>query len=291
MPPDGVPLPTAMRRSSWSSDPFARGAFSFDAVGSTPRLARLARGARRRPALDRRRGVLPRRPGHPHRRPRLRAGCRRAGRSHRRARRARGRDRRGHGGTHRRGAPRRRGLRGRRRRGARSAWADACGRSTPTGSTGPSSSGPCSCPTTSRWSRPSAAASVDTAPFDGVVEARTAEGVAGRHPADRRRGRGRRAIWAEAATADVSLAAALVGSGTVPMPTVPGADGLSPAAWLAHAITSGVQPATGATTNRVSARTAPTDGVPGRVATRDRAARRPASTRSPTASTSRCRAW
>ena len=37
-PPDGVPLPTAMRRSSWGSDPFARGAFSYDAVGTTPSL-------------------------------------------------------------------------------------------------------------------------------------------------------------------------------------------------------------------------------------------------------------
>ena len=40
MPPDGVPLPTAMRRSKWGADPFARGAFSYDAVGTTPSSAR-----------------------------------------------------------------------------------------------------------------------------------------------------------------------------------------------------------------------------------------------------------
>ena len=51
-----------------------------------------------------------------------------------------------------------------------------------------------------------------------------------------------------------ALAAALVGSGTVPMSTVPGPDGVSPSAWLAHTITSGVQPATGAPSSRVSAR-------------------------------------
>ena len=106
------------------------------------------------------------------------------------------------------------------------------------------------------------AASVDTVPFDGVVEARTPEGVAVAIPPTGDEAVDAARSWAEAATADVSLAAALVGSGTVPMPAVPGADGLSPAAWLAHTIASGVQPATGATTNRVSARTAPTTAFP-----------------------------
>ncbi|MRG59493.1 NAD(P)-binding protein [Agromyces sp. CFH 90414] len=36
--PPGVPAPTAMRRSKWGTDPFARGAFSFDAIGTTPEL-------------------------------------------------------------------------------------------------------------------------------------------------------------------------------------------------------------------------------------------------------------
>ncbi|GLI28237.1 hypothetical protein ARHIZOSPH14_24790 [Agromyces rhizosphaerae] len=35
-----VPAPAAMRRSAWGSDPFARGAFSYQAVGSTPQHRR-----------------------------------------------------------------------------------------------------------------------------------------------------------------------------------------------------------------------------------------------------------
>jgi monoamine oxidase len=34
--PSIVPKPAAMRRTSWSADPFARGSFSFPAVGATP---------------------------------------------------------------------------------------------------------------------------------------------------------------------------------------------------------------------------------------------------------------
>ena len=37
-PVDGVPQPTAMRRSRWGADPFARGSFSFDAAGAAPEL-------------------------------------------------------------------------------------------------------------------------------------------------------------------------------------------------------------------------------------------------------------
>ena len=33
-----MPQPTAMSRSRWGADPFARGSFSFDAVGTTPEL-------------------------------------------------------------------------------------------------------------------------------------------------------------------------------------------------------------------------------------------------------------
>ena len=60
-----------------------------------------------------------------------------------------------------------------------------------------------------------------------------------------------------------------VDSGTVPLSNVPDADGVSPAAWLAHTITSGVEPATGAASSRVSARTAPGSPFPpgARVAT------------------------
>lgn len=38
--PPGVPLPGAMRRSRWARDPFARGAFGYRAVGTTPELRR-----------------------------------------------------------------------------------------------------------------------------------------------------------------------------------------------------------------------------------------------------------
>ncbi|HZW40691.1 MAG TPA: FAD-dependent oxidoreductase, partial [Agromyces sp.] len=33
-PAGGVPAPTAMRRSQWGADPFARGSFSFEAVSA-----------------------------------------------------------------------------------------------------------------------------------------------------------------------------------------------------------------------------------------------------------------
>ncbi|MFC3273561.1 FAD-dependent oxidoreductase [Agromyces mediolanus] len=47
--PAGIPLPSAMRRSAWAADPFARGAFGFQAVGTTPEL----REALAEPVADR----------------------------------------------------------------------------------------------------------------------------------------------------------------------------------------------------------------------------------------------
>ncbi|WP_166785771.1 MULTISPECIES: NAD(P)/FAD-dependent oxidoreductase [Cryobacterium] len=47
--PSLVPKPEAMRRTSWSADPFARGSFSFPAVGATPEQ----RDALSRPVDDR----------------------------------------------------------------------------------------------------------------------------------------------------------------------------------------------------------------------------------------------
>ncbi|MEO6826130.1 MAG: FAD-dependent oxidoreductase [Microbacteriaceae bacterium] len=47
--PSPVPRPKSFRRTSWSADPFARGSFSFAAVGSTPQ----DRGALRSPVLGR----------------------------------------------------------------------------------------------------------------------------------------------------------------------------------------------------------------------------------------------
>ena len=46
--PSLVPKPAAMRRTSWSADPFARGSFSFPAVGATPEQ----RGALSQPVDD-----------------------------------------------------------------------------------------------------------------------------------------------------------------------------------------------------------------------------------------------
>ncbi|GAA1767555.1 flavin monoamine oxidase family protein [Agromyces humatus] len=46
---DGVPQPTAMSRSRWGADPFARGSFTFDAAGAAPEL----REALAEPVADR----------------------------------------------------------------------------------------------------------------------------------------------------------------------------------------------------------------------------------------------
>jgi monoamine oxidase len=98
-----------------------------------------------------------------------------------------------------------------------------------------------------------AEASVDRSPFDPVVEARTPDG----RPVPVS-DVGRQAIaeaqqWAAAQPGARSLASALVESGVVPLPAVPDGSGVSPADWLSHAIVSGVQPATGATTAMLAA--------------------------------------
>ncbi|UOE43926.1 flavin monoamine oxidase family protein [Agromyces larvae] len=60
--------------------------------------------------------------------------------------------------------------------------------------------------------------------------------------------------WALAQPQDVSVATALVDSGaTAALPTDPDEHGVRATDWLAHAISSGVEVATGATTTRVSA--------------------------------------
>ena len=198
MPPDGVPLPTAMRRSSWSSDPFARGAFSYDAVGSTPRL----RASLAEPVGDRLwiagEACSAGDPG-------TLTGARDSGQdaAEQVARIAEPGERVAVIGA---------GMAGltaavhlvdagfevvvveaRDRVGGRVWSVDVDGFDRP------SSSGRCSCPTTSRWSRPSARHPSTPSPFDGVVEARTPEGVAVAIPptgdeavgAARRLGRGR----------------------------------------------------------------------------------------------------
>ena len=265
-----------MRRSTLELRPLRARRVLFDAVGSTPRLRALPRRTRRRPALDRRRGVRP--PATPARSPaRATPGwCRRAGRPPRRAGRARRRDRRGHGGAHRRACTS--STRASRSSSSRraTASADGCGRSTSTGSTGPSSSGPCSCPTTSRWSRRSVRH--PSTPCRSTAWSRRARPRASRWPIPPT---GDEAVdaarsWAEAAPADVSLAAALVGSGTVPMSTVPGADGAQPGG-LARAHDRERRAARDGRDDEPRLGAHGTDhGVPARVATRDRATLRPA---------------
>jgi monoamine oxidase len=96
-------------------------------------------------------------------------------------------------------------------------------------------------------------ASVFTRPFAAVVEARTAEGAAVPIPATGPDAITAAQAWGATQQGDVSLAAALVGAGVVPMSNTPDATGVSPADWLAHTIGSAVEPATGATTNQLSA--------------------------------------
>jgi monoamine oxidase len=59
--------------------------------------------------------------------------------------------------------------------------------------------------------------------------------------------------WAQGQPHDVPVATALLGSGMIPMSEASGEDGESPADWLRHALTSGLQPLTGAAPTVVSA--------------------------------------
>ena len=121
----------------------------------------------------------------------------------------------GHGGAHRRACTS--STRASRSSSSRRATGSAagCGRSTSTGSTAPIELGPVLVPDDEPLVEALGAASVDTVPFDAVVEARTPDGRRRADPADRRRRHRRRAdLGATRSPADVSLAAALVGSGT-----------------------------------------------------------------------------
>lgn len=259
--PDGVPAPTAMRRSRWSSDPFARGAFSYDAVGTTPRL----RESLAAPVEDRlwiageassadAPGTL--------------TGARDSGLSaaEQVARIAEPDERIAVLGA---------GMAGltaavhlvdqgfevvvveaRDRVGGRVWSVDADGFDRPV------ELGPVLVPDDEPLAQALGAASVDTLTFDGIVEARRPDGVAVPIPPTGDDAVDAARAWAEAAPDDVSLATALVESGTVPLSAVPGEDGVRPAAWLAHTISSGMQPATGAMSTQVSARTVPTNAFP-----------------------------
>lgn len=118
-----------------------------------------------------------------------------------------------------------------------------------------------------------AAASVDLRPLDRTVLVRTPDGTAA-EPSDA----GWEAIeaardWSLEQPDDLSLAAALAGSGVVPLPAAPRTDGVGPADWLRNALASGVEPGTGAPATRVSAWAfdadrleAPASAVTGRLA-------------------------
>ena len=259
--PDGVPQPIAMRRSSWSTDPFARGAFSFDAVDTTPEL----RASLAEPVEDRLwiagEACSTDAPG-------TITGARDSGlaAAHSVARIAEAGERIAVIGA---------GMAGltaavhlveqgyevvvveaRDRTGGRIWSVDADGFDRPV------ELGPVLVPDDEPLTEALGAASVDAVDFDGVVEARTPDGRVVAIPPTGDDAVDTARTWAQSAPRDVSLAAALVASGAVPLPATPDDDGVSPAAWLSHTISSGVQPATGAPSSRVSARTAPTTAFP-----------------------------
>jgi monoamine oxidase len=251
-PTNGVPQPTAMRRSSWGADPFARGAFSFDSVGSTPELRRALGEPVGERLVIAGEATDPDRPG-------TLEGARASG-----IRAAAEVVRLGAAGE--RVAVVGAGLAGltaarelvdagfevvvieaRDRLGGRIHSADAPGFDTPvelgavfTGDDDELIDG-------------LHEASVDTVPFTAEVSATTPAGLSVPIPATGPDAIATAQQWAATQPGDVSLAAALAGSGATPLSAVPDASGVSPADWLAHTINSGVAPSTGAITSLVSA--------------------------------------
>ncbi|WP_430644850.1 FAD-dependent oxidoreductase [Agromyces sp. GXS1127] len=248
----GVPAPTAFLRSRWSRDPFTRGAFSFDAVGSTPDL----RSALAEPVADRLviagEGTSADAPGTVH-------------------------------GAYAEGIRAARAIADLADEGDRIAVIGAgiaglaAARTLADGGHdvvvveagttlggrlrtvesedfgGPVVLGSVFASDGAELRAVLAEAGVATRPFTPVVQARTPEGaVAEPSPA------GWDAIataqeWADGNSTDSSLTNALVRSGAVPLSSEPGADGLSPRDWLVNAIATGVEPTTGAAPTRVSA--------------------------------------
>lgn len=251
-PANGVPLPTAIRRSRWGADPFARGAFSFESVGDT----RAHREALASPVADRlffageacdtdAPGTL--------------AGARTSGLRQAEAvqRIAEPGDRVGIVGAGLAGLTAARALtdagfevfvlEARDRLGGRIHSVDDAGFDNPielgavfVGDDGALLDG-------------LVEASVFTRPFAGVVEARTTEGVAVPIPTTGPDAIAAAQSWAATQPGDVSLAAALIDGDVLPLPTSPDTTGVSPADWLTHTIRSAVEPATGATTSQLSA--------------------------------------
>ena len=97
-------------------------------------------------------------------------------------------------------------------------------------------------------------ASATTVPFDPAIGVRTPEGeVLGGVPSTGWDAIRAAQAWAVEQPSDVTLAAALVRSGVVPLPRETDASGASPADWLVHSLTTGVEPATGGTPAQISA--------------------------------------
>jgi len=251
-PIPGVPEPTAMRRSKWGTDPFARGAFSFDAVGSTPDLRdALAEPVGRRLVFAgeacstdapgtlegaRQSGLRAAahvmRLGDPDDRVAI-IGAGVAGLTAARALVEDGfevvvieaRDRMG-GRIH-------------------SVDDDEYG--------GTAEFGAMFVHDVPPLENELAAASVDLRPVDPTELVRTVEGEAVEPSPVGWQAIAAAQEWALGRPADVSLADALAGSGIAPLSSEPGEHGLSPADWLRHAFSSGVEPDTGAPPTRVSA--------------------------------------
>ncbi|SFR69796.1 Flavin containing amine oxidoreductase [Agromyces sp. CF514] len=98
-----------------------------------------------------------------------------------------------------------------------------------------------------------AAASVDTIPFLGGPAVVRADGTPLVPSPSGAEALERAHEWSQALPHDVSVTAALQQSGEAPASETPGDDGVSPAAWLRHALASGLEPLTGAEATVVSA--------------------------------------
>lgn len=253
--PPGVPQPTALRRSRWGADAFARGAFSFDAAGTTPEL----REALGRPVADR---VFFAGEACDVDAPGTLRGARDSG-----ARAAalvlelaEPGERVAVVGAGLAGLTAARELadaglevvviEARDRVGGRIDTVDAAGFD------GPIELG--ALVVASPALRAALPDSVAQTPIAAPVEASTAAGATVPIPSTGPDAIAAAQEWAATQPAlrthDLSLATALVESGTsASLSTVPDESGVSPAAWLAHTVTSGVGVETGATANRVSA--------------------------------------
>ncbi|ANJ25856.1 flavin monoamine oxidase family protein [Agromyces aureus] len=98
-----------------------------------------------------------------------------------------------------------------------------------------------------------AAASVGTIPFLGSAAVVRIDGTQVEPSTAGTDALVRAHVWSQALPHDVSVATALLQSGEVPASEAPGDDGVSPAGWLRHAISSGLEPLTGAAATVVSA--------------------------------------